>query len=110
MGRGVGVGEPLTLPLARWQALRAASTRFRSAGNIWKKLKEQRKACGQGEESAERGRALGSRAEVWGGNRAGSLLHRNLPFRVELHLELHQAGGAESKASGPEAGALSPAL
>lgn len=35
--------KPLTFPLGRWQALRAASTRLRSAGNIWKKLKEQRK-------------------------------------------------------------------
>ena len=98
------------MPLARWQALRAASTRLRSAGNIWKKLKEQRKACGQREESAERRKALGSWAQVWGGNRAGSLLHRNLPFRIELHFELHQAGGAESNASGREAGTFSPVL
>lgn len=33
--------------------------------------------------------------------REDSLLHRNLPFRVQLHLELHQAGGTEGSLSGP---------
>lgn len=31
-----------------------------------------------------------------GASSGDSLLHRNLPFRVELHLKLHQAGGVDS--------------
>lgn len=81
---------------------------MRSAGNIWKKLKEQRKATDK-----ERGQGLeregfGELGRSVGRGRGDSLLHRNLPFRVELHLELHQAGGAESSLSGPGAGTLSP--
>lgn len=63
-GLGSGVRGGLTLPLGRWQALRAASTRLRSAGNIWKKLKEQRKAPGKERGQAWKGKALGSWSEV----------------------------------------------
>lgn len=81
---------------------------MRSAGNIWKKLKEQRKASDK-----ERGQGLeregfGKLGRNVGKGRGDSLLHRNLPFRVELHLELHQAGGAESSLSSSGAGTLSP--
>lgn len=89
------------MPFGRWQALRAASTRLRSAGNIWKKLKKQRKAPGQERGQAWRGKALGSSEDMWGGRRGDSLLHRNLSFRVELHLEFHQAGGQKAARQGP---------
>lgn len=92
-----GLGEPLTLPFGRWQALRAASTRLRSAGNIWKKLKEQRKAPGKERGQTWRGKAVRSWGEVWGESRGNSLFHRNLPFGVELHLELDQAGGGRAE-------------
>lgn len=75
---------------------------MRSAGNIWKKLKKQRK------ESCLKREGLGSWVEVWGGSWGDSLLHRNLPFRVQLHLELHQAGGIESSPSGCGAGTPGP--
>lgn len=96
-----GVGKPLTLPLGRWHALRAASTRLRSAGNIWKKLKEQRKVPGKERGQTRRGKALRSWVEVWEKSWGNSLFHGNLPFRIELHLELYQAGGAESSSFRP---------
>lgn len=102
------VGEPLTLPLGRWQALRAASTRLRSAGNIWKKLKKQRKAPGKEKGEAWGAKALGSSEAMWGGSRGDSLLHRNLPFRVELHPELHQADGQKAARQGPGLAPLAP--
>lgn len=68
-----GPGKPLTLPFGRWQALRAASTRLRSAGNIWKKLKEQRKAGAKEPDQTWRRKASRSWAEVWGEGEQGRL-------------------------------------
>lgn len=48
-------------------------------------------------------------AEMWEESWGNSLLHRNLPLRIELHLELYQAGGAESSSLGPGAGTCNPA-
>lgn len=63
---GLGAGEPLTLPFGRWQALRAASTRFRSAGNIWKKLEKTKRERPAGQR--DRCQPRGELVEVWEGS------------------------------------------
>jgi hypothetical protein len=51
---------------------------------------------------------LGSWVEIWGGIWGDSLLHWNLPFRVQLHLELHQAGRGRKQQIRPGTAMLSP--